>query len=99
MVYQGNIAPVQVSEELNNVHYDVKRALKASQDEINTMISDLGDPTKKTLTINGQQIDKLNTTQLSLAVNNRMDQLSTQSTTILSVFSQLFQLEKTLSGA
>jgi len=98
MAYEGNIAPVQVAEQLNNVNFDVKRALRASQAEINAMISDIGDPNKKSIVINGQEIDKTNTVQLTLAVNNRMDQLSTQSTTILSVFSELYKLEKSLGG-
>jgi len=98
MAYQGNISPVQVAEQLNNVNYDVKRALRASQQEINTMISDLGNPNKSVITINGQPIDKKNTFQLTIAVNDRMEQLSTQSTTILSVFSELYKLEKSLGG-
>jgi len=101
MAYEGNIAPVQVLEQLNSVHYDVKRALKVSQEEINTMISDIGDPSKKIIIINGQQMDKTSSTytiQLSLAVNNRLEQLSTQSTTILSVFSELYKMEKSLGG-
>ena len=98
MAYQGVVSPVQVSEQLNNTHYDVKRALKASQAEINTMISDLGDPSKKNVTINGVPISKENTLQLTIAINDRMEQLSTQSTTILSVFSELYKLEKSLGG-
>jgi hypothetical protein len=99
MVYQGVMSPEQITNDIVNARYDVKRAIKASQSEIAQLISDLGDDTKTTVTIDGQIIDKSNTVALSLAVNNKMDQLSTQTTTIISVFQQMFALEKTLGGS
>jgi archaellum component FlaF (FlaF/FlaG flagellin family) len=98
MAYQGNISPAQVNAQLNNVHYDVKMALRATQSEITQLISDLGDPDKTTITVDGRVIKKSDTVTLQLAVSNKLEQLSNQSTTILSVFSELYKLEKSLGG-
>lgn len=99
MVYQGVMSPVQVTERLNNVHYDVKKALRVSQDQIRELISDIGDPTKD-LVIDGKRYsgaDKFGPAA-TLALNNKMEQLSSSTTTILSVFTELYKLEKSLGG-
>ena len=99
MAYQGNISPVQVTEELNNVHYDVKKALRITQSEISQLISDMADPNKTTITIDGREIKKTDTVTMQIAVTNKMDQLSNQTTTILSVFQQMFAMEKSLGSS
>jgi hypothetical protein len=99
MAYHGNISPVQVNQELNNVHYDVKKALRVTQSEVSQLISDMGDPDKTTITIDGREIKKSDTITLQIAVTNKMDQLSNQTTTILSVFQQMFAMEKSLGGS
>jgi hypothetical protein len=101
MVYEGNIAPIQVEGQLNSSFFDAKGALKNTQIQINDIIAAYADP-NQVLVIDGQKF----TTQAEkdseaaiLAVNNKMQQLQNQSTTIISVFSQLFQMEKSLGGS
>lgn len=99
MVYQGVVSAAQVTNQLNNVHYDVKAALRITQSEISQLISDMADPTKTSIVIDGRTINKSDTATLSLAVSNKMDNLQNQTTTILSVFQQMFALEKTIGSS
>ncbi len=99
MAYQGIPSPAAITDELNGARFDVKRAIRVSQAEISQIISDMGDETKTTIVIDGKEIKKSDTITLSLAVQNKMDSLQNQTTTILSVFSQLFSMEKSLGGA
>ncbi len=99
MAFEGNIAPVQVTEGLNNVHYDVKRALRVTQADIDTIISDMADETKTTITIDGRTISKSDTVTLQLAVSDKMNNLQNQTTTILSVFQQMYTMEKSLGNS
>jgi len=99
MAYEGNIAPVQVMDSLNSAQFDAKRALRLSQEEIRKIISDLGDPATDIIYIDGVPINKkTELVRLNLAVSNKMEQLSTMSTTIMSVFSELYKMEKALGG-
>ena len=98
MAYQGNISAVEVSDQLVNARFDVKRALRVSQDGIAQLISDLGDNTKTSVVIDGRTISKSDTITLGLAVSNKMEQLQNQTQSIVSIFSELFRLEKTLGG-
>lgn len=100
MAYNGIVSINDVNNELNGAQFDVKRVLKQDQQEINKLISDLGDPNTDFITIDGQTINKkTELTRLSLAVSNKMDELQNSSSTIIGVFSTLFQMEKTLTGS
>jgi len=99
MAYQGVVSPITVTERLNYVHFDVKTALKSSQTQINVLIDELGDPDKD-LIIDGKAYkgaDKFSAAA-TLAVTNKMDQLQNSTTTILSVFTELYKLEKSIGG-
>ena len=99
MVYQGVVSPAQLTVGFNNVHFDAKAALRASQNEIRELISELGDPDKD-LIIDGKRYrgaEKFSAAA-TLALNNKMEQLSSSTTTILSVFSELYKMEKSLGG-
>lgn len=99
MVYQGVISPVQVTEGLNNVHFDVKAAVRASQSEIRILIDELGDPNKD-LIVDGKKYsgsEKFGAAA-SLALTNKMAQLQDTTTSIIGVFSELYKLEKSLGG-
>lgn len=99
MAYRGVVSPAQLTESFNNVHFDAKTALRASQSQIQELISELGDPDKD-LVIDGRRYkgaDKFNPAA-TLALNNKMEQLSSSTTTILSVFTELYRLEKQLGG-
>ena len=99
MAFNGLVSIGQINEELNGAQFDVKRSLRVNQEEINKIISDLGDNTTDFITIDGQTINKkTELTRLSLAVSNKMDQLQNTSSTIVSVFSQLFAMEKSLTS-
>ena len=99
MAYQGVVSPAQLTERLNNVHYDVKTALRASQSQIGELISELGDPDKD-LVIDGRRYKGAEkfSAAATLALNNKMEQLSSSTTTIISVFSELYRMEKQLGG-
>jgi len=99
MVYGGAVAPAEITEQLNNVHFDVKAALKINQQEINDLISSMADPNQTSITVDGRTILKSDTVTLQLAINNKMDELSNQTTTILSVFQQMFALEKSIGSS
>jgi hypothetical protein len=99
MAYEGNIAPVQVNEGLNNVHFDVKKALRITQSDINDLISEMADPNQSTITIDGRTINKTDTVTLQLALSNKMNNLQNQTTTILSVFTQMYQMEKSVGSS
>ena len=99
MAYQGVVSPSAVTERLNYIHFDVKTALKASQSQITELIDELGDPAKD-LVIDGKRYkgaDKFGAAA-TLAVTNKMDQLQNSTTTILSVFTELYKLEKSIGG-
>jgi hypothetical protein len=99
MAFEGNISPVQITQGLNNVHYDVKRALRVTQADINSLISDMADPDKTSLTIDGRKINKSDTVTLQLALSNKMNQLENQTTTILSVFTEMYKMEKSIGSS
>ncbi len=99
MVYGGVVAPAQITEQLNNVHYDVKAAMKENQNEINDILDQMSDPNLTSITVDGRKISKTDTVTLQLAISNKMDQLSNQTTTILSVFQQMFALEKSIGSS
>ena len=99
MVYQGVVSPAQLTVGFNNVHFDAKAALRASQSQIGELITELGD-SNKDLIIDGKRYkgaDKFSAAA-TLALNNKMEQLSSSTTTILSVFSELYKMEKSLGG-
>ena len=98
MAYQGIVPTNQITEQLNDAHYDVKAALRITQNDINKLISDMADPTKTSITIDGRTILKSDTVTLQIAVNNKLDNLQNQSTTILAVFQQLFKMEQSITG-
>jgi hypothetical protein len=100
MAYQGNVAPIQVMDSLNGTNLDVKRALKNTQSQINDIIAAFADPNRP-LVIDGRKFTteaEKNSQACILAVNNKMEQLQNQNTTIVSVFSELFRLEKSIGG-
>lgn len=99
MAFEGNISPVQITQGLNNVHYDVKKALRVTQADINSLISDMADPDKTSLTIDGRKINKSDTVTLQLALSNKMTQLENQTTTILSVFTEMYKMEKSIGSS
>ena len=97
MAYRGVVPTVAVNEELNNANFDVKKALRISQAQINELVSEIADPNKD-LVIDGNVFhgpDKTNAAA-TVALNNKLESLSNQSTSIIGVFQQLYQLEKTL---
>lgn len=98
MAYQGVVSSAQVTDRLNNVHFDVKAAVRIAQSDIRQLISDMADPAKTFLVVDGRKIYKSDATTLQIAVTNKLDELSNQTTTILSVFSELYKLEKSLGG-
>lgn len=70
-----------------------------SQNQIGELITELGDPDKD-LIIDGRRFkgaDKFGAAA-TLALNNKMEQLSSSTTTIISVFSELYRLERQLGG-
>jgi len=98
MVYEGFVSPSTLNDDFNNTQFDVKRALRISQQEIKQLISDLGDPNRP-LIIDGKKFegsDKFSTAA-TLALNNKMESLQNQTTSIISVFSELYKLEKSLT--
>ena len=98
MTYQGITAPSSMASELNEEHFDVKKALRISQSDINALVDEMADPNKD-LVIDGKRFkgaDKTGTAAI-LALNNKMEQLQNQSSSIVSVFSTLFSLEKSLT--
>lgn len=98
MPYEGNIAPVQITQGLNNVHYDVKHALRVTQSDIDGLISDMADPAKTAITIDGRTISKSDTVTLQLALSDKMNRLENQTTSILSVFTEMYKMEKSVGG-
>lgn len=99
MAYQGLFPTTEVTTEMNNEHFDVKRALRASQDDINTLVDELADPNKD-LIIDGRRFsgaDKVGPAA-TLALNNKLQELENQSSSIVSVFSTLFSMEKSLTS-
>ena len=99
MVYGGVVAPAQITEQVNNIHFDVKAAIKINQQEIKTLLDSMADPNQTFITVDGRKIDKSDTVTLQLVMSNKMDELSNQTTTILSVFQQMFALEKSVGGS
>ena len=99
MAYQGVVAPSSITERLNYVHFDVKRTLKDSQSQIRQLLSDFADPTKD-LVIDGIRFTASQKygAAASLALTDKMSKLSDTTTTILSVFTELYKLEKSLGG-
>jgi hypothetical protein len=100
MVFNGNVSPTEVNSTLANVNFDVKHGLRANQKEINDILAELSDSTKD-LVIDGQRFsgeDKFGTAA-TLVVNNKMEELQNSTTTIISVFSEMYKLEKSLSGS
>jgi hypothetical protein len=98
MTFSGNVPAIQVTESLNQIHYSPKTALRVSQQDIADLISDMADPNKTSIIIDGREIDKKDTITLSLALNDKMERLQNQTTSIISVFSELYKLEKSLGG-
>jgi hypothetical protein len=97
MVFNGNVPPVEVNNAVANSNYDVKRAMRISQSEIKTLINDMADPTKLDIIIDGKRYAKSDTITLSLALNNKMEALQNQTSSIISVFSELYKLEKSIT--
>ena len=98
MAYEGFVPPSTLNDDFNNIKFDVKGALRISQQEIKTLIAELGDPTQA-LIIDGKKFegsDKFSTAA-TLALNNKMESLQNQTTSIISVFSELYKLEKSLT--
>ena len=99
MVYQPVVPAADVTNELNGGVFDVKKALRISQEDINKLVDEMADSTKD-LIIDGRRFsgaDKFGSAA-TLALNNKLEELQNQSTSIVSVFSTLFQLEKTLGS-
>lgn len=97
MAFQGNIPVGKVTDALNSINFDAKRAVRETQAEVTKLISDLGDPNNDFIVIDGQSINKkTETARLTLAINNKMDNLTNQSTTVISLISEMFKLEKSI---
>jgi len=99
MAFTGNVPPVEVLSNLNGVNIDIKRGLRLSEQQIKDILSELADPNKD-LIIDGQRFsgaDKVGPAA-TLAVNNKLEQITNQTTTMISVFAELFKLEKSLGG-
>ena len=99
MAYQGVISPSELTAKLNYVHFDVKKALRDSQSQIKQILSDFADPNKD-LIIDGMRFPASQKygAAASLALTDKMAKLSDSTTTILSVFTELYKMEKSLSG-
>ena len=97
--YTGAVAPAQITEQLNNVHFDVKSALKINQSDINDLLDQMANPNTQSITIDGRVFADKNSVAAQIAINNKMSDLSNQTTTILSVFQQMFALEKSIGGS
>ena len=93
-----NVVPVnQVTTELNSSRFGVKRAMRTSFNEIRELIGDFADPDKP-LVVDGKVFkgaDKYGPAA-TLALQNKMEQLQNKSTTILSIFDMLLNLERKL---
>jgi hypothetical protein len=99
MVYGGAVAPAQITENLNNVHFDVKAALRINQHEISDLLDQMADPNQQSITIDGRVFADKSGVAAQIAIENKMSNLSNQTTTILSVFQQMFALEKSIGGS
>lgn len=98
MAYDGNVAPVTVSENLNEIQYDVKTAMRLAQAQIKQLISDMANPDLTYLIIDGRKIYKADPITLNLALTDLMDRLQNQTQSILSVFSELYKMERSIGG-
>jgi len=100
MAYQGVVSPSEMTAKLNYVHFDIKRTLRDSQAQIRQLISDFADPTKD-LVIDGIRFTPSQKygAAAGMALTDKMSKLSDSTTTILSVFTELYKLEKSLGGA
>ena len=99
MAYQGVVSPSTITQQLNYNRFDVKRTMKEAQGQIRQLLSDFADPTKD-LVIDGMRFTASQKygAAASLALTDRMSKLSDTTTTILSVFTELYKLEKSLGG-
>ncbi|MFH1709848.1 MAG: hypothetical protein ABH860_02105 [bacterium] len=99
MAYQGVIAPSQLTERLNYVHFDIKRAMRDSQNQIKQLLADFADPDKD-LIVDGVRFTPAQKygAAASLAISDKMSKLSDTTTTMLSVFTELYKMEKALGG-
>lgn len=91
------VSPIQADDALTNVPVDVKGAVRLSQDEIKSYIRMLADPTAA-LIIDGVKFegeDKFNAAA-TLLLTNKLEQLTNQSSSMISVLSELYKLEKSI---
>jgi hypothetical protein len=100
MAYTGNnVTPVQITSMLNENSVDPKSALRISQNLINSILKMMSDPNAN-LVIDGNVFtpaQKFNAAA-TLLLNNKMEQLSNQTTSITTIFSELYKLEKSITG-
>lgn len=98
MVYNGHVPPSFVTKIMADTGFDVKKIFRANQKEITGIIRDLGDATKTELIIDGISIKKSDTFRLQIAISNKLESLSNQSSTLISVFNELYKIEKSLTS-
>ena len=88
----------EVTSSLLSGRHDVKRALKISFSEIKNIIRDFGDP-DRALVIDGKEFkgqDKLGPAA-TLALESKMEQLQSKSTSMLGIFDAMYKLERKLT--
>ena len=97
--YSGIVPPVEGTKAINASSNDAATAIRNSEAQIKELVRELSDPSLP-LVIDGQEFwgdDKFKAAA-QLALNNLLERLQNQSTSILSVLSELYRLEKTISG-
>lgn len=99
MVNRAIVSTNQITEGINCNHYDVKRAIRFSFNEIQSMIADYADPDKP-LIIDGQKFEGKEKYEAAatLTLQNKFEQLQNRSTTILGIFDALFKLQNKLGS-
>jgi hypothetical protein len=100
MATNSSVPASAVVQSLNLTTSDPKSAMRLSQNRIKELLNELGDPNKP-LNIDGKLFygtDKFSAST-SLFLSNKMEELNNQTTSILSIFNELFRIEKSISGS
>lgn len=91
------VSPIQADDALSNVPVDVKGAVRLTEAELKSYIRMMADP-KASLIIDGVEFkgeEKFNAAA-ALLLSNKLEQLSNQSSSMISVLSELYKLEKSI---
>ena len=96
---QSVISTMQVYEETGSRTFDLKGSMRDFFNELTSLLRDYGDPTKD-MNIDGMVIkaDQKYQPFGTLTFNNKVNTMEQVQTTLLNVFTSIFQLEKSLTG-